>query len=78
MAMEQKRHFDPQGLVKIVESAYQMTWQASSEDDQSESSETTRQTHSPLSGEDIVRSCMATCKMPKVNKSCLSKIWLLE
>jgi hypothetical protein len=24
MAMEQKRHFDPQGLVKIVESAYQM------------------------------------------------------
>jgi len=24
MAMEQKRHRDPQGLVKIVESAYQM------------------------------------------------------
>jgi len=24
MAMEQKSHFDPQGLVKIVESAYQM------------------------------------------------------
>jgi hypothetical protein len=24
MAMEQKRHFDPQGLVKIAESAYQM------------------------------------------------------
>ncbi len=24
MAMEQKRHFDPQGLVEIVESAYQM------------------------------------------------------
>ena len=42
-----------------------------------ESSETTRQTHCILSGEDIVRSAWrhAANKMPKVNKSCLSKIW---